>query len=125
MVSPTAHELAKRLVEQNIGIFRRQLTREELLRIGGECDKNELRRKVLCFICKEPKRPDHSCLSDMEEMAEGDQEEVPFEFSNRDFSFIVESMGSYEGDSEEHEQSCRVVDSNLDMHPCVMEKYDE
>ena len=35
LVSPAAYELAKRLVELNIGLFRRQLTREELLRFGG------------------------------------------------------------------------------------------
>lgn len=52
LVSPAAYELAQGLVEQNIGLFRRQLTREELLQFGGSGSRNELRRKGLCFICK-------------------------------------------------------------------------
>ena len=57
LVSPTASELAQGLVEQNIGLFKRQLTREELLQFGGSDSRNELRRKRLCFICKEPWSP--------------------------------------------------------------------
>ena len=72
MVSSTAYRLAKRLVEKNIRLFIRQLTTEELLKIGGPCNKNELRRKVLCFICKEPWGLDHSCLSDTKGMTEVD-----------------------------------------------------
>lgn len=35
LVSLIAYELAERLAKQNIGLFRRHLTREELLRFGG------------------------------------------------------------------------------------------
>lgn len=68
MVSLTAYELDKRLVEQNIGLFRRHLTSEELLRFGGSCNRNGLRRKGLCFICKRPCGPEHSFFTDIEEM---------------------------------------------------------
>ena len=54
LVSPAAYELAQGLVEQNIEFLRRQLTREERLQFGGSSSRNELRRKGLCFICKEP-----------------------------------------------------------------------
>ena len=79
MVSPVAYSLVERLVEQNIGLFRRQLTREEQLRYEGSCSKNEMRRKGLCFVCKGPWGLDHSCLSNTEE-TEVEQEEIPFDF---------------------------------------------
>ena len=104
LVSPAAYELTERLVEQNIVLFRRQLTKEELLRLGGSCSKNELRRKGLCFICKEPWGPYYSCLSDIEEMTEVGPVEIPFDFQGEGSS-LDESMGSYEDASEEHE-SC-------------------
>ena len=102
MVSHTAYELAKRLVQQNIELFRRQLTREELLRFGGSCNKNEMRRKGLCFVYKGPWEPDHSCLSDAEEMTAVEQEEIPSDFQGEDSS-LDESMGSYDDTLEEHE----------------------
>ena len=74
---PAAYELAQGLVEQNIGLFRRQLTREELLQFGGSSSRNELRRKGLCFICKEPWQPDHSCLSDADGATEVEQKGIP------------------------------------------------
>jgi len=61
------------LVEQNINLLRRQLTKEEQLRVDGTCSENELRRKGLCFIYKEPWGLDNSCLSDIGGMAEVDQ----------------------------------------------------
>ena len=64
LVSPAAYELAQGLVQQNIELFKRQFTREELLQFGGSGSRNELRRKGLCFICKEPWGPNHSCLRD-------------------------------------------------------------
>lgn len=72
LVSPTAYELAERLVEQNINLLRRQLTREEQLRVDGTCSKKELRTKGLCFTCKEPWGLDQSCLSDIEGMTNVD-----------------------------------------------------
>ena len=70
-------DLAQGLVEQNIRLFRRQLTKEELLQFGGLGSRNELRRKGLCFICKEPWGPDHSCLRDTDEVAKVEQADVP------------------------------------------------
>ena len=110
MVSPNACEIAERLVEQNIGLFRRQLTKEELLRFGGSCNKNEMRRKGLCFVCKGPLGPDHSCLGDAEEVTEVAREDIPSNFQGEDSS-LDESMGSYEDASTEHE-SCGVVNNN-------------
>ena len=78
MVSPAAYELAQGLVEQNIEFLRRQLTREERLQFGGSGSRNELRRKGLCFTCKEPWGPDHSCLRDTDDAAETGQEDIPF-----------------------------------------------
>ena len=124
MLSHVAYGLAKRSVEQKIGWFRRQLTREELLRFGGSCSKNELRRKGLCFICKEPWGPNNSCLSDVGEMTEVEHEEIPSNLQGEDSSWD-ESMDSYDDTSEEHEQSCGVDDSSLDVHPCVVEEYGE
>ena len=94
LVSIVSYELAERLVEQNVGLFRRQLTQEELQWIYGDqpCSKNEL-RKGLCFICKEPWGPDHSCLRDAEEMAKVEQEDIPSVFQDEVFS-LDESMGS-------------------------------
>lgn len=77
MISHVSYELAERLVEHNIGLFDRQLTREELLRFAASCSRNELRRKGLCFICKEPWGPNHSCLSDIEDMTEVEQMDIP------------------------------------------------
>jgi len=70
LTSPITYELAKRLVEQNIRLLKRQLTHEELWRICGDQPRNEnaLRRKGLSFICKEPWGPNLSCMSDTEEM---------------------------------------------------------
>lgn len=116
-ISPVAYELAKRLVEQNMGLFRRQLTREELLRFGGSCSGNELRRKGLCFICKGPWGLDHSCLSDTEEMIETEQGKISSD-SQGDDSSLDESMGSFKDASEEH-GSCGVVDSRPDLYSGV------
>lgn len=112
MVSPAAYKLAERLVEQNIVLFRRRLTQEELRWIYGDqpCSKNELKRKGLCFICKEPWGPNHSYLRDVEEMVEVQQKDIPSVFQDENSS-LDESMGSYEGASGEHEQSCVFVDS--------------
>lgn len=103
------------------------MTQKELRRIGGDqpCNKNELKRKGICFICKGPWGPNHSCLSDTEEMTREDQQENPFDFQDEDSSSIGESVDFYEDTSEEHEQSYGVVDSNHDMHLCEMEEYDE
>ena len=102
MVSPAAFELAQGLVEQNIGLFKRQLTREELLQFGGVGSKNELRRKGLCFICKEPSGPDHSCLSDADDVVEAEQKGTPSVCQDEDSS-SDESMGSTEDVSGERE----------------------
>jgi len=67
--------------------------------------------KGLCFICR---GPDHSCLSDTEEMTEVEQVEIPSYLQGKD-SYLDESMGSYEDASEEHE-SCRVVDSRTNSY---------
>lgn len=72
MVSPTAYELAARLVEKNNRLFQRHLTSEEMSKIGGLCSKNELRRNSLCFTYREPWSPNHSCRVDMKEMEEVD-----------------------------------------------------
>ena len=74
MVSHAAYELVERLVEENIRLFKRQLTRKKLLKFGGTCSKNDMRRKGLYFIYK---GPDHSCLSDIEEMTEVEQMDIP------------------------------------------------
>ena len=124
MVSPVGYGLAERLVEQNTGLFRRQLTKEEHLRFGGSCNKNEMRRKGLCFICKGPWGPDHSCLSDTEKMTAVEQGDILYVCQDEDSS-LNESMGSYDGNLEEHEQSYGVDDSGPDMHPCVVEEYEE
>ena len=96
------------------------MTREELLRFDGSCNKNELRRKGLCFICKGPWGPKHSCMGDTEETTGGDQEEIPSNFQDEGSSSIVESMDTY----EEHEQLGGVVDNNLEMQPCLVEEID-
>ena len=114
MVSPVAYKLAKSLVEQNIGCFRRVLTREELLQFGGLGSKNELRRKGLCFICKEPWRPNHSCLSDVDDVAEVEKEKIPYVCQDEDSS-SHESMGSYEDTSGENQLSCGVDDSRPNL----------
>lgn len=124
MVSLASYDLAERLVEQKIGLFKRQLTKEELLRFEGSCSRNEMRRKGLCFICKGPWGPNHSCLSDTGEMTEVEQEDIPSDFQGGDSS-LDESMGSYDDTSKEHEQSCGVDDSSSDTHPCVVEEYEE
>ena len=77
MVSPAAYELAQGLVEKNFELFRRHLTRDELFQFGGSCSRNELRRKGLCFICKGPWGLGHSCLSDVDDVAEAGQEGIP------------------------------------------------
>ena len=84
MVSPVAYELAQGLVEQNIELLRRQLTREELLQLGGSGSRNELRRKGLCFICKESWGPNHSCLRDADDVAEAGQEGISFVCQDED-----------------------------------------
>ena len=117
MVSPVAYELAQRLVEQNIELFRRQLTREELFQFGGSCSRNEL-RKGLCFICKEPWGPDHSCLRDADEVAEVEQVDVPSVCQDEDSS-PNESMGSDDDASGEREHSCGVDGSRLELHSSV------
>ena len=111
LVSPAAYELAQGLVEQNIEFLRRQLTREERLQFGGSGSKNELRRKGLCFICKEPWGPDHSCLRDANEVAEVKQVDVPSVCQDEDSS-SDESMGSYEDASGERVQPCRDDDDS-------------
>lgn len=124
LVSPIAYGLAERLVGQNIGLFRRQLTREEQFRFGGSCNKNEMRRKGPCFICKGPWGPGHSCLSDTGEMIAVDQGDILYVCQDEDSS-LDESMGSYDDTLEEHEQSYRVDNSGPDMHPCVVEEYED
>jgi len=70
LVLPAAYELDERLVEQNIGLLRRQLTRGVMLKSSGSCKKNEMRRKGYCFISNRLWGLDHSCLSDTEEVTE-------------------------------------------------------
>jgi len=65
--------------------------------------KNELSWKGLCFICKRPWGPNHSCLSDIEEMTKVDQDEIPSDFSNADSSTIVESIDFQADTFEGHE----------------------
>lgn len=74
------------------------MTLGELWRIGGDqpCNKNELRRNVLCFIFKEPWGPNHSWMGDTEEMTRVDQEKILYDFEVWDYS-LDESMDSYEG----------------------------
>ena len=76
------------------------MTKEELLQFGGSGSRNELRRKGLCFICKEPWGPDHSCLSDVVDVAEAEQKGIPFVCQGEDSS-SNESMGSVEDASGE------------------------
>ena len=95
MVSPVAYELAHGLVEKNIGLLRRHLNREELLQFGGSGSRNELRRKGLCFICKEPWGLDHSCLSDEVYVAKAEQKGIPSLCQGGDSS-SYEPMGSVE-----------------------------
>ena len=76
------------------------MTREELLQFGGSGSRNEPRRKGLCFICKEPWEPDHSCLRDADEVAEVEQVDIPSVFQGEDSS-SDESMGSVEDASGE------------------------
>ena len=118
MVSPAAYELAQGLVEQNIEFLRRQLTKEEQLQFGGSGSRNELRRKGLCFICKEPCGPDHSCLRDADEVAEVEQVDVPSVCQDEDSS-SDESMGSDDDASGEQEQSCRDDDSRPKLYSSV------
>ena len=66
------------------------------------CSMNELKRKDLCFICKEPQGLDHSCKSDIEKMKGVDQEKT-LDFQDEDSSFIIEFMCSYEDTFEQHE----------------------
>ena len=121
MVSPVAYELAQGLVEKNIRLFRRHLNREELLQFGGSYNRNELRRKGLCFICKEPWGPDHSCLRDADEVAEVEQVDIPSVCQDEDSS-SNESMGSYEDASGERERSCRVDDSRPELYSSVQDE---
>ena len=111
LVSPAAYELAQGLVEQNIEFLRRQLTREEQLQFGRSGSKNELRRKGLCFICKEPWGPDHSCVRDADEVAEVEQVGIP-SVCQGEGSSSDESMGSVEDASGEREQPCRDDDDS-------------
>ena len=111
-------ELAQGLVEQNIGLFRRQLSREELLQFGGSRSINELRRKGLCFICKEPWGPDHSCLSDADDVAEAKQKGIPSVCQDEDSS-SGESTGSYEDAFGEQEQSCGDGDNRPELYSSV------
>ena len=103
LFSLATYKLAKRLVEQNIRLFRRRLTQEELQRVGADqpYSKNEKRMNGIFFFCKEPSGPYHSCLSDMKEMAEVEWEDIPSNFQDENPSFD-ESMGSYEDAFEEH-----------------------
>lgn len=97
------------------------MTREELLKFGGSCSKNESRRKGLCFICKGPWGLDHSCLSDIEEMTVVEQGVILHVYQGEE-SLLEESMGSYDDTSKEYDQSYGVDDSSPDMHPCVVEE---
>lgn len=101
-------------------MFRRRLIKEQWRRIGGDqpCNKNELRRKGICFNCKEPWKPNHSCLSDTEEIIGVGQEDIPSDFQD-DNSSLDESMASYEDIYWEHEQSCGVVEIRLDLYYSV------
>ena len=58
IVLPAAYELAKGLIKQSIKLLRKKLTKEELTKICGD-NKNELRRKGLCFVCKGVSALDH------------------------------------------------------------------
>ena len=105
LVSPAAYELAQGLVEQNIEFLGRQLTREERLQFRRSGSRNELRRKGLCFICKEPWGPDHSCVRDADEVAKVEQVDIP-SVCQGEGSSSDESMGSVEDASGEREQPC-------------------
>ena len=87
------------------------MTREELLQFGGSGSRNELRRKGLCFICKEPWGPDHSCVRDADEVAEVEQVDIP-SVCQGEGSSSDESMGSVEDASGEREQPCRDDDDS-------------
>ena len=79
------------------------MTRQELLQFGGSGSRNELRRKGLCFICKEPWGPNHSCLRDADDVAEAGQVGIPSVCQGEESS-LDESMGSVEDASGEREQ---------------------
>jgi len=89
------------------------------------CSKHELRRKGLCFICKETWGPNHSCLSNTEEMTPGGQEEIPSYFPDEDSPSTVEFVGIDEDTFEEHEQTSDDIDISPDMQPHLTEVYDE
>lgn len=118
-------ELEKGLVEGNIKKFKRWLTQKELWRICGDqtCSMNDMRRNGLSFIFKDVLGPDQSCMSAMEKMAELEQEEVPSNFPDAQFSFMVESMGSYEDSYEEHQNSYGLIESRSNIYSYVYYEY--
>lgn len=89
------------------------LTKKELKTIDGgrknKCsktyNKNELRRRGLCYICKRPWALNHSCLGDRKEETRKEQEEIP---SNHGESSIVGSI-----DFQDGEQQCDVIHRDL------------
>ena len=76
------------------------MTREELLQFGGSGSRNELRRKGLCFICKEPWGADHSCLTNANDVAKAEQKSIQSICQDEDSS-SDESMGLAEDVSGE------------------------
>jgi len=84
MESRAAYDLVEKLVRQNIKLLRRVLTRKEFRRIDGESknttyNKNERRRRGLCFICKGPWALNDSCPSDRKEATKIEKEEIPLD----------------------------------------------
>lgn len=113
IVSLISYELAERLVAQNMRLFKRQLAKEELMRMKGQicpfdhlgsvskrkdakaqtCNMNELKRINLCFSCKGPWDPNNSCSGKMVKMIGVEQEGIPFDDSDEmGSSNIVVSM---------------------------------
>ena len=77
-----------------------------------------MRRKGLRFICKEPWGLDHSCLSDVDDVAEAEQKGIPSICQDEDSS-SGESMGLDEDAFGEQEQSCKDDDNRLELYSSV------
>ena len=90
------------------------MNREELPQFVGSGNRNEMRRKGLCFIFKEPWGLDHSCLRDADDVVETGQEGIPFVCQDEDSS-SDESMGSYEDASREQEKPYKEDDSRPEL----------
>lgn len=109
LASPASYHLVENLIRQKIKLLKRVLTQKELTRIykvsknkGSKvCSKNELRRRGLCFICKGPWEPNHSCPGDRKEEIRIGQEGIP---SYHWGSSIVMSIDFHESTHGKFEQ---------------------